>query len=220
VMGLQGTAGATGPQGTPGSNGMGTQGTQGNQGDIGPQGTQGNQGNVGPQGTQGNQGDIGPQGTQGNQGDIGPQGTQGLQGVMGPQGNQGDIGPQGDLGPQGPAPDNWSTYAATSTVNLATNDVTNASNVLGTGNMNLCNSTGYGGTISIVSDAGITLTGYSNDVTVQSVYGAVNLTANSSSINISFNGSLWLTDNNTGCNGYLSIDADQHLCWNGTPFTS
>lgn len=118
-------------------------------------------GSIGPTGPTGFTGATstvtGPTGWTGQPGygDTGPQGVggpEGIEGIQGPEGNQGPQGVQGIQGPPGPGPIDWSTYPATTTVNLSNFSLSNAGTILMNGGLTLTDtSTGYSGTLTIAT---------------------------------------------------------------------
>lgn len=99
---------------------------RGETGTIGPPGPPGP---TGPQGLIGVRGPTGNTGTRGPTGVTGPFGV-GPTGPIGPTGLTGPVGPAGNTGSSANA-SQWSTYPAVSTVNLDSNNVTNAINITG-----------------------------------------------------------------------------------------
>jgi len=197
VQGIQGLTGPTGPQGLQGEQGVqGIQGPQGLTGADGPTGPQGLQGLQGVQGIQGLTGADGPQGLQGLQGiqgltgTDGPQGLQGVQGIQGltgtdgPQGVAGTTGAQGAQGPTGNSlwgvsGVNISYGAGTVSINNTANITTTGKSVTGLsvrdsdtlGGVRFSSIGGTGAFNNLVndSDAIITTTGASQNITNLSI---------------------------------------------------
>lgn len=161
-IGLTGATGATGPQGPIGLTGTtGATGPQGPTGATGPMGPQGPTGATGPMGLTGSTGLTGPQGAIGAIGPMGPQGPVGAIGPTGPTGATGATGPQGAAGQgvptggttgqvlakvnatdyntqwvtpsAGGSGDNLGNHTATTTLNMNSNAITNATNITATG---------------------------------------------------------------------------------------
>jgi hypothetical protein len=133
-------------------------------------------------------------------------------GFTGPPGNNSTVpGPQGNQGTTGPAPDNWSTYAATTFVDLSNNVICNASNVYGVGSVTLS-----ANPVIIISDSSsITITSSTANIYINS---ASEVEINFTSFGNTGSNGLKLVDA-SGSYGWLSVNGGGNLCWNGTAFT-